>query len=172
MKTIQVRITIEVAFQHVCFPFKKINLVTFQGEALLTFLREIGFLSSKFHSIIEVLTVQKRVNKVAFLLSNALRVSTAASLKVVSNTADPRLRFGSLSESVLDPVPRIRFSRVRSWPAFTITLDTKVSVVLRCGRFGAPRKNYVTVRSTSKFCLSIAILRCGWWVINIYETIN
>ena len=104
----------EVAFQHVCFPFKKINLVTFQGEALLTFLREIEFLSSKFHSIIEVLTVQKRVNKVAFLLSNALRVSTAASLKVVSNTADPRLRFGSLSESVLDPVPRIRFSRVRS----------------------------------------------------------
>lgn len=167
MKTIQVRITIEVAFQHVCFPFKKINLVTFQGEALLTFLREIEFLSSKFHSIIEVLTVQKRVNKVAFLLSNALRVSTAASLKVVSNTADPRLRFGSLSESVLDPVPRIRFSRVRSWPAFTITLDTKVSVVLRCGRFGAPRKNYVIVRSTSKFCLSIAILRCGWWVINI-----
>ena len=167
MKTIQVRITIEVAFQHVCFPCKKINLVTFQGEALLTFLREIEFLSYKFHSIIEVLNVKKRVNKVAFLLSNALRVSTAASLKVVSNTADPRLRFGSLSESVLDPVPRIRFSRVRSWPAFTITLDTKVSVVLRCGRFGAPRKNYVTVRSTSKFCLSIAILRCGWWVINI-----
>ena len=93
-----------------------------------------------YDSLHKLLTVNKRVHKVAFLLTHTLVVSTSTSLKSLSNTAHPRLWRGSLSESVLHAVTWKRFGSVGSWPAFTVTLDTKVRVVLHRRRLSAPRE--------------------------------
>lgn len=94
----------------------------------------------KYDFIPKPLTVDKGVNKVAFLLANTLVVSTSTSLEFLTNTADPGLWRGSLSESVLHAVTWKRFVSVGSWPAFPVTLDTKVRVVLHWRRPGAPGK--------------------------------
>ena len=94
----------------------------------------------KYDFIPKPLTVDEGVNKVAFLLANTLVVSTSTSLEFLTNTADPGLWRGSLSESVLHTVTWKRFVSVGSWPAFPVTLDTKVRVVLHWRRPGAPRK--------------------------------
>ena len=57
-----------------------------------------------------VLTVNKRVHEVGVFLSYALIISTAAALKIVSDTAHPRLRCGALGERVLHAIPAKRFS--------------------------------------------------------------
>lgn len=123
--------------------------------------------------VYKLLTVHKRVNKVAFLLSHALIIPAATPFKIVSNTADPRLRRRPLSKSILNAVAWKSSSSIGSWPAFPVTLDTKVSVVLQSCRLGAPKnilkKDLIKVQYHHILRTNI-ITKCK--TIKKYSTIN